>query len=154
MSQDLPFEQVYQVIYNTPYRRSSSIEGHLLSKVIYHQRLSSVKGRLSSKVVIRQRSSYVEGHLPSKVVFCQRSSFVKGCLPLKVVLRQMSSSIKGRLPSKFVFCQWSSSFSYAQTHRHTDAHALHYNIDYGILTNKNVITHMCLCFLVFFLFVH
>ena len=120
----------------------STIKGCLPSKVVFRQRSTSVKVHLPLKVVFRQRSSSVEGLLPSKVVFCQRSPFVKGCLPLKVVLRQMSSSIKGRLPSKFVFCQWSSSFSYAQTHRHTDAHAFHYSIDCGILTNKNGITHM------------
>ena len=35
---------------------TSSIKGHLPSKVIFHQMLSSIKGRLPSKVIFHQRS--------------------------------------------------------------------------------------------------
>ena len=60
----------FQVIYNTPYLRSSSIKGRLPSKVIFRHRLSFVK------VVLRQRSFFVKGLLLSKVVFHQRSFFL------------------------------------------------------------------------------
>merc|ERR1712055_1233786 len=72
----------FQVIHFTPYRRSSSIEGCIPSKVVFRQRsssvksclpssLSSIKGCLLSKVVFYQRSSSIKGHLWSKVVFGQ-----------------------------------------------------------------------------------
>ena len=96
-------EHFFQVMYYTPYRRSSPIKGRLL------QRLSSVKSCLLSKVIFRQRSSSVKGRLPSKVIFCQRSSSVKCRLPSKVIFRQRSSSVKGCLLSKVVFRHRSSS---------------------------------------------
>ena len=39
------------------HRRSSSIKGHLPSKVVFHRRSSSIKGRLPSMYVFHQRSS-------------------------------------------------------------------------------------------------
>ena len=78
----------FPVIYYTLYQRSSSIEGHLPSKVVFRHRSSSVKGRLPSRVVFCQRSSSVKGHLPSKVISHERSFSVKGHLPMTVVFRQ------------------------------------------------------------------
>ena len=98
----------------------------------------------------KSQNLFIRSSVPMQIVFHRTSSSIECSLPLNVVFHKRLSSIKCRLPSKFVFCQWSSSFSYAQTHRHTDAHTLHYNIDCGILTKKNGITHMCLCFLKFF----
>ena len=51
-----------KVIYYTTYQRSSSIEGHLPSKVVFCQRSYSVKCRLPSKVVFRQRLSSAKGN--------------------------------------------------------------------------------------------
>ena len=59
----------FQVIYYTPYQRSSSIEGRLPSEVVFCQRSSSVKDRFPSKVVFCQKLSSVKGRLPLKVVF-------------------------------------------------------------------------------------
>ena len=75
-----------QVIYCTPYRKSSSIEGRLPLKVVFPRRSSSVGGRLPLKVVFHQRSSSIEGLLPSKVVFHQRSSSVNGRPPSVITI--------------------------------------------------------------------
>ena len=109
----------FQVIYYTPYRRSSSIKGCITSKGVFRQKSSSIKARLPSKVVFHQRSYTIEGrlpllghfyfvqrHVPSnnvQLVFCQRSSSVKGRLPSKVVFCQRFSSVKSCLPSNVVF---------------------------------------------------
>ena len=71
----------FQVIYYTPYRRSSSIEGCIPSKVVFRQRSSSIKDCLPLKVIFRQRLSSIKSRIPLKVVFCQKLSSVKGRLP-------------------------------------------------------------------------
>ena len=86
--------------------RSSSIEGRLPSKVVFHRRSSSIEGPLPSKVVFRPRSSSVKGRLPSKVVFHQKLSSVKGRHPPKVVHHQRWSSIKlyvGTVPTLCIY---------------------------------------------------
>ena len=88
------------------YKDTSFIEGHLLSKVVFHLRLSSVEGHLPLKAIFLQSWSYIEGCFPSKVFFCQRLSSIKGCFPWKVFFHWRSSSIKGHLPSKLVL-YWS-----------------------------------------------
>ena len=82
----------FQVIYYTPYRKSSSDEGHLVSEVVFSRRSSSVEDSLPLRVVFRQRSSSVKGCLPSKVVFRQMSSSIKCCLPSNVVFRYLSAT--------------------------------------------------------------
>ena len=57
------------------------------------QRSSSTEGRLPPKVIFHQRASSTEGGLPPKVIFHLRSSSTKGCLPPKVIFLQRSSSI-------------------------------------------------------------
>ena len=98
---------------------SSSIQGHLPSKVVLHQRFSFIKGPLLSKVHFHQMSSSIKDHLPPKVLFPQRLSFIedknkrqssiKGCHPLQVILHQRVFFIKRHLPSKFILHQRSSS---------------------------------------------
>ena len=83
----------FQVIYHTPYWRSSSIKGRLPSKVVFHQSSSSINGCMPSKVVFYQRC------LPSKVVFHPRSSSIKGCLPSKVVFCPQTAP---ELPPKWI----------------------------------------------------
>ena len=90
-------------------QRSSSTEGHLPPKVVFHQRSSSTEGRPPQKVVFHWCLSFPEGHLPPKVVFHQRSSSTEGCLPPKVVFHQRSSSTEGCLPPMVVIHQSSSS---------------------------------------------
>ena len=85
-------------IMKTLFRKSSSIDGCLPLKVIFHQRSSSTEGRLLSKVVFHQRLSSIKGCLPSMVIFHQRSSFINGCMPKKIVF-------KDHLPSMVVFHQ-------------------------------------------------
>ena len=67
------------------YNKSSSNEGCLPSKFVFHRRLSSIKVRLLSKVVFHWISSSIEGRLPSKAVFHRRVSSIEVCLPSKVV---------------------------------------------------------------------
>ena len=74
-------------------QRSSSIRGHLPSKVVFQQRWSSIKGRhhprsSSKKVILLLSSSSLKGRLPSVVFFHQRSSSTKGRPPSKVVFHQ------------------------------------------------------------------
>ena len=87
---------------------SSSIKGHVPSKVVFHQRLSSIKWCLPSQAVkVKSYKHFFSGNILYtllKVFFHQRSSSVKGCLPSKVIFCQRLSSFKGRLPSKVVFC--------------------------------------------------
>ena len=59
------------------YTKSSSIEGCLLLKVIFHQRSFTIKGCLPSKVIFNKRLSSINGRLPPKVVFHQRLSFLQ-----------------------------------------------------------------------------
>ena len=56
-------------------------------------RSSSNEGLLSSKAVFHRRPYFIEGRLPSKVVLHQRSSFIEGCLPLKVPPKNLKKEI-------------------------------------------------------------
>ena len=83
---------------------SSSIEGHLSLKVIFHWRLSSIEACLPLMVIFHWRLSSVEGCLPSKVLVHLRSFSFGGHLSSK------SFSIKGCLPlvkNKPSFCSGS-----------------------------------------------
>ena len=64
----------FQVIYRTPYQRSSSGKGCLLLKVVFHQRSSSVKLCLPSKVVFHQ---IIRRDSPNVVCFiCTDSPYI------------------------------------------------------------------------------
>ena len=64
--------------------RSSSIEGCLPFKVIFHYMLYSIIGHLPLEVIFYWRSSSIEGCLLLEVVFHWRLSSIGGCLPLEV----------------------------------------------------------------------
>ena len=96
----------FQVIYYTPYRKSSSV------KCVFSQR--------SSWVVFRQRSSSAKGRLPSKIVSRQRSSSIKGCL-LSRFSSSFGSLLLGFSPgcgiaqlslSLFLSSSWSTSITF------------------------------------------
>ena len=91
------------------HRRSSSTEGHLPTKVIFHWRLSSTVGRVPLKIVFHRRLSSTEGHIPTKIIFHWRSSSTEGHLPPKVVFHWRLSATEGCLPPKVKFQQRLSS---------------------------------------------